>query len=81
MNLFDFDHPFYRPLWIRGVVVAVAAGWGVFEFVSGSPFWGVLFCGMAAFAFHGLFIRFNPRQDAPDKQGKDDENGKPAGEA
>ena len=67
MNIFDFDHPFFRPLWIRVLTVAVAAGWGVFEFVSGAPFWGVLFCGAAALAFRGLFISFNPREPGPEK--------------
>jgi hypothetical protein len=62
LNLFDFNHPFFKPLWIRVLTVAVAAGWGVFEFVSGSPFWGVLFCGAAAMAAHGLFVTFKPRQ-------------------
>lgn len=62
MKLFDFDHPFFKPLWIRVAVVAVAAGWGVFEFVSGAPFWGMIFVGAAALAFHGLFISFNPRE-------------------
>jgi hypothetical protein len=65
LNLFDFNHPFFRPLWLRIAVVAFAAGWGVFEFVGGAPFWGVVFCGVAALAFHGLFITFNPREPAP----------------
>lgn len=62
MRLFDFNDPFFRPLWIRIAVVAVPALWGVFEFVSGAPFWGVLFLALAAAAFHGLFIAFDPRE-------------------
>lgn len=61
-KLLDFNDPFYKPLWLRIVIVAVAAGWGVFEFMAGSPFWGVLFVGAGAFAFYGLFIAFNPRE-------------------
>jgi hypothetical protein len=65
MKFFDFNDPFFKPLWIRIAVVAVAGAWGVFEFVSGAPFWGVLFCGLAAAAFYGFFIVFNPRDPKP----------------
>ena len=61
MKLFDFNDPFFKPLWLRVAIVAIAGGWGLFEFVAGAPFWGVLFVGMAALAFHGLFIAFDPR--------------------
>lgn len=62
MRLFDFNDPFFRPLWLRVAIVAVAGGWGIFEFATGAPFWGVLFCGAAVAAFHGLFIAFDPRE-------------------
>jgi hypothetical protein len=61
-KLLDFNDPFYKPLWLRIAIVGVALGWGVFEFVTGSPFWGVIFVGAGAFAFHGLFIAFDPRE-------------------
>ena len=68
MKGFDFNDPFFRPLWLRIIVVAVASGWGAFEFVSGSPFWGLLFCAAGAWAFYGLFIAFNPRGEGlPEK--------------
>lgn len=60
-KLLDFNDPFFRPLWLRIVIVAFAAGWAVFEFVAGSPFWGVIFAAMAAFAFRGFFMTFAPR--------------------
>ncbi|QKV20595.1 DUF3329 domain-containing protein [Oricola thermophila] len=69
--MFDFNNPFYRPLWKRVAVVALPGTWGAFEFVAGSPFWGVLFCGAAALAFHGLFIAFEPRDT--DVDSKDEE--------
>lgn len=69
-GLFDFNDPFYRPLWLRVVIVVFAGGWGIFEFVAGSAFWGMLFCAAAAFAFYGLFIAFDPRE--PEKPGRDD---------
>ena len=36
----DTDHPMFRPLWVRLLVVAVCLGWAAFEFIDGSPFWG-----------------------------------------
>lgn len=70
MSLFDFNDPFYRPLWLRVLLVAITFGWGVFEFVSGYPFWGTIFCGVAALAFYGFFVSFNPRvgQSETDKE-------------
>ena len=68
MKLFDFNDPFFKPLWIRILVVVVPALWSVFEFVSGAPFWGVLFVAIAAAAFHGLFIAFNPRDKKKDTE-------------
>ena len=73
MKLFDFNDPFFRPLWLRVVLVAVSALWSVFEFAAGSPFWGVLFLGIAALAFHGLFIAFEPRERRELESGKDSE--------
>ena len=69
MNLFDFDHPFFGPLCIRALTVGVAAAWGTFELLTGAPFWGVLFLGLAALAAHGLFIRFEPRRADVDEKG------------
>lgn len=66
MKLLDTNHPFFKPLWIRLLVVAVAAGWSFFEFATGSPFWGVVFLGFAGISVWGFFFDFNP--DEPDKQ-------------
>jgi hypothetical protein len=60
MKLFDFSHPMFRPLWVRIGLVAICAGWATFEFVTGSPFWGVVFAGLGAVAFHGLFLAPGP---------------------
>lgn len=58
--MFDLNHPFFIPLWRRVAVVAVTLAWGLFEFASGSPFWGTLFLGIGGYAFWGLFIAFDP---------------------
>lgn len=64
MKLIDTDHPFFKPLWIRLVVIAVSSGWAMFEFLLGNWFWGALFAAFAALSVHGFFIA--PRQKRPD---------------
>ncbi len=66
MRLFDFNDPFFKPLWIRVAVVVFPAAWSIFEFVSGEVVWGGLFVALAALSFHGLFITFKPRE--PEKK-------------
>ena len=61
---FGLDHPFFRPLWIRVVTVAVAVGWALVEFASGAAFWGTLFLALGLFAAWRLLLRFEPR-DGP----------------
>ncbi|MEM7303470.1 MAG: DUF3329 domain-containing protein [Pseudomonadota bacterium] len=56
LKLFDFNHPFFEPLWRRIAVVVFCIGWGVFEFISGATFWGVLFGGLGLFAGYAFFI-------------------------
>lgn len=60
MKLLDTNHAFFKPLWIRLLIIAVVAAWGTFEFWTGSPFWGVIFYGFASVSFYGFFINFNP---------------------
>ena len=59
----DTDHPVFRPLWVRVLIVALCAGWAVLEFVTGSPFWGVLFLGLGAYAAWGFFVTFGRDRD------------------
>lgn len=57
MNKFlDLEHPFFRPLWRRVAVTVLCLGWGVFEFVAGSPFWGTLFGGLGAYCAWAFFV-------------------------
>lgn len=75
MKLLDTDHPFFKPLWIRVLVVAVCVGWGVFELASGAPFWAVIFLGIAAYSAWGFFVAFNPRDEAGPAAKKGGEQG------
>lgn len=66
----DTDHPWFRPLWMRILFTAIPTGWGVLEFATGSPFWGTIFLGLAAYAAYGFFFDFNPdraKQPPPDE--------------
>lgn len=55
--MWGFQHPWFRPLWRRVLVVAVCLGWGLFELISGAPFWAILFLAMGAVAIWELFLR------------------------
>lgn len=46
----DTDHPMFRPVWVRVLLVAVAFGWAVFEFTTGSAAWGGVFLALGAYA-------------------------------
>lgn len=59
--MFDLDDPFYRPLWLRLLLVGLVLGWAAFEFASGAPFFGVIFAAIGAYAAWRFFVTFNPR--------------------
>ncbi len=56
----DADDPFYRPLWVRVLIVGFCFAWAIFEFVTGSPFWGVIVLGLSAYTGFEFFLRIRP---------------------
>jgi hypothetical protein len=49
MKIIDREHPFYRPLWRRIVLVGGLAGWSAFEvFVTKEPMWMSVALGLLA---------------------------------
>ncbi len=58
--MIDFAHPWLRPLWRRVAVVALTAGWGLFELVSGSPGWALLFLALGGWLGWGLLLNYRP---------------------
>ncbi|MGR3271100.1 DUF3329 domain-containing protein [Thalassococcus profundi] len=58
--MLDPDDPFYAPLWRRIVIVAVAAGWGLFELSQGNSGWALVFGGLGAWAAWAFFLRKTP---------------------
>lgn len=67
LRLLEPDHPFFRPLWVRILVVAVAIGWGLFEYVLGNPFWSLVFWGLGLYAAWGFFIAAERPRDGKAK--------------
>ena len=50
------DHPFYKPLWVRVLIVVVVAGWLAFEVMQNS---GGLWIGLAAaFLAYAVYMFF-----------------------
>jgi len=62
----DVQHPFFIPLWRRVAVVGLTLGWAMFELISGSPFWAILFGAVGVFCAHQFFIAFDPKD--PDER-------------
>ncbi len=50
MKLIDPAHPFYRPLWVRLLIVVFAFGWALVELANGAIFWAALFAAIGAYA-------------------------------
>jgi hypothetical protein len=61
VKFIDHDHPFYKPLWRRLIIVAVTALWAVFEvFVSGEGLWVAVSCGVFAISVWTFLIDWKP---------------------
>ena len=61
--MFDFDNDFYRPLWIRIVLVATAIGWGIVEVITGSPGFAVLFLSVGGYIAYRLLLTYSPPKE------------------
>lgn len=60
MDRLGIRHPFFRPLWRRGLTVALCLGWALVELSWGNWGWAVLFGGIGAVAGYEFFIAFDP---------------------
>lgn len=68
MKRHEHDHPFYKPLWRRVVIVAVVAAWFAFEtFYSRSELWMMLALIMLGYAIYVFFWTWPKENDAPPK--------------
>lgn len=57
MKFLDPNHPFFAKAWVRWVSALFPLFWAGVEFAFQSPFWGVLFAALGAYAFFILIIR------------------------
>lgn len=60
------EHPIYRPLWVRLLIIGLLAGWSVLEFTKGSPFWGTIAGGVGLFAAWELLWRYSEHRASAD---------------
>jgi len=76
MQLIDPQHPAYRPLWARILIVAVCFGWALVEIITGDPFWAVLSGGAGVYAAYMLFWTYKPQSaetvPPPSSDGEED---------
>ncbi|CCF20224.1 Putative transmembrane protein (fragment) [Pseudorhizobium banfieldiae] len=72
--MIDLDHPFYKPLWARLLIVGVCVGWAGLEFWSGAPVWGMIVGGLGIYSAYKLFYEFNrrPSADAAQKSAQEE---------
>lgn len=52
----DPDHPMFARAWVRWLVSIGPIAWAVFEFVTGSPMWGVIFLAAGGYALKTLIL-------------------------
>lgn len=65
MLLIDTNHPMYRPLWVRLLIVGACAGWAVLEFLNNEPFWMTVVGGIALYSAYVLLLTFKPSDPKP----------------
>lgn len=65
--MFKLNDSFYRPLWIRVVLVVLLALWTFFEVVTGAIGWAMIWGALCVYSAYSFFINFNPEEDEKDK--------------
>ncbi len=60
MKFLDTNHPMFRPLWVRALIVGGTGIWALFEVSLGNLFWALIFGALAAYAGWGLFVTYDP---------------------
>jgi hypothetical protein len=66
-NFIQPDHPFYRPLWRRYVLVGSAGIWAFVEvFYTRDGFWGVLTAGLFAYLIWIFLYTYQDEKTPPE---------------
>ena len=58
MQLIDPAHPFYKPLWVRLLIVGSCGFWAIFEAVRGDPFFMVIMGALAIYSGRVLLLNY-----------------------
>ncbi len=69
MKLIDTTHPFFRPRWIRVLIVAFCLAWASFEVSIGQPLWALLSGAIGAYCAWVLLITYTPDPPEDDTDG------------
>jgi hypothetical protein len=62
-KLFDVQHPFFKPMYRRILVVVICLAWGFFELASGQPAWAMFFIATGIYTGWVFFFNFNPPEE------------------
>jgi len=61
----DADHPWFRPLWRRVLMVAICAALAGWDLYHGNFGWALIFGGLGAYAVYIFFIVWNRDKPQP----------------
>ena len=64
MSFLEIQTDFFRPLWIRLLLLLIMFAWSLLEFVTGSPFWGIIFGGLGVYSLWQWFFDNWPVADS-----------------
>jgi hypothetical protein len=57
----EVRHPFFRPLWRRGLFVGALAAWTGYEVVNANWIWAGIFAAAVAYLVYEWFVAFDPK--------------------
>jgi hypothetical protein len=55
-SFFDPQHPWFKPLWVRILMIAICFGWALMEFTTKSTLWGIAFAAAGAYLVWQFFF-------------------------
>ena len=58
MQLIDPSHAFYKPLWIRLLIVGSCTFWAILEAIKGDPFFIVIMGALAIYSARVLLLNY-----------------------
>lgn len=62
----DNQHPFFRPLWIRILVVAICGLVAAWDLYNGDYVWALIFGGLSGYAVYVFFVAWGKDQSGED---------------